>query len=155
MDVLYYWKDINKDLKAGRIGWFRSYKDKLADFQASYPGNIWVLKTPQGQKGQVQLLARLAWSDTPTVAVPRAAGESYMHYDPDHASSRWFVNGGADSAIDQVSAWTRLHFPAAVRGNFQGENGQQALRGQVLQGLDAIASSLQVIPFREAVHAQI
>jgi len=155
MDVLYYWKDLNEDLKADRIGWFRASQEKLAEFQASYPGTIWVFKTPKGMKGKVQLLGRLVWSDTPKATVPRVAGESYMHYDPDHAKSLWFVDGGTDAAIEQASAWMQLHFPAAVRGNFQGGNGQQALRGHILHELEALAKSLQFIPFRGAIQAPV
>ena len=153
MDVLYHWRDLNEDLKAARIGWFRANSDKLAEFQASYPGTIWVFKTPKGMKGKVQLVARLTWSDTAKAAVQRVSGESYMHYDPDHAKSLWFVDGGTDAAIAQASSWMQLHFPAAVRSSFQGANGQQALRGNILQELESLAKPLQVIPFREAVPA--
>ena len=155
MDVLYYWKDLNEDLKADRIGRFRTSAEKLAEFQASYPGTIWVFKSPKGMKGKVQLLARLTWSDTPKATVPRVAGESYLHYDPDHAKSLWFVDGGSDTSIEQASSWMQLHFPAAVRGNFQGAHGQQALRGNILQELGSLAKSLQAIPFREGIQAPV
>jgi len=60
MDVLYYWKDINADIKAGRMGWFRSTQERLAEFEASFPDFIWVFKTPKREKGKLQLLARVA-----------------------------------------------------------------------------------------------
>ncbi|MES2784614.1 MAG: hypothetical protein V4684_04065 [Pseudomonadota bacterium] len=50
MDVLYYWKDIDADIKAGRIGWFRSTQDNLSEFEASFPDFIWVIKTPKGKR---------------------------------------------------------------------------------------------------------
>ena len=40
MDVLYYWKDIESDLKSGKIGHFRSDKSKLEAFKAGYPDFI-------------------------------------------------------------------------------------------------------------------
>ena len=150
MDVLYYWKDIAEDQKADRIGWFRSSADKLTELQAGYPGYIWVIKTPKGMKGRVQLLARLAWSDTAKVAVPRVSGDSYIYYDPDHAQSVWFEGTDSTKAIEYASSWVQRHFPAAVRGNFQGANGQQALRGDVLQELTSLAATLSTVPFRTA-----
>ena len=58
MDIFYYWKDIESDLKAGRLGYFRSSRAKLAEFQAATPDNIWVFKTPKGRKGEIQLNQR-------------------------------------------------------------------------------------------------
>lgn len=54
MDVFYYWKDYSEDMSAGRIGYFRSSRQKLTELAARFPDNIWVFKTPRGHKGQVQ-----------------------------------------------------------------------------------------------------
>ena len=48
MDVLYYWKDYESDLREGRIGYFRSAKDKLDELRQRSPDDIWVVKTPRG-----------------------------------------------------------------------------------------------------------
>jgi hypothetical protein len=148
MDVLHYWKDLAPDLKAGRIGWFRASNDKLAEFQAGYPDYIWVFKTPPGMKGKLQLLGRLVWSGHVTAKASAPKGESLMHYDADHPHSVCFDGGDAEEAVPLVSDWMLRHFPTAVRGNFQGVNGQQALRGVVLHELGVIAKGLERRPFR-------
>ncbi|MDB5750389.1 MAG: hypothetical protein JWP65_810 [Ramlibacter sp.] len=150
MDVLYYWKDSAADRKAGRIGYFKSAKDKLDEFQAGYPGFIWVVKTPSGMKGKLQLLARLVWSDTPKGLARKSPGDSHIFYDVEHPRSVWFEEGDAEQAVEEVSTWMRLNFPAAVRGNFQGANGQHALRGPMLSELEAIAAKLATRPFTGA-----
>lgn len=66
MHILYYWKNIDSDLKSGKIGHFRSDKEKLEAFKAGYPDFIWIFKTPKGRVRDVELLARLAWTDTAT-----------------------------------------------------------------------------------------
>lgn len=148
MDVLYCWKDMPEDLKAGRIGWLRSGKDRLAEFQEGFPGYIWVFRTPRGMKGKLQLLARLAWSDRPIASASAPKGVSLMHYDASHPHSVWFDGAESGELVDRVSDWTHLHFPDAVRANFSGVNGQQALRGTVLQELVTIAKLLGTHPFR-------
>lgn len=147
MDVFFYWKDFTEDLKAGRVGSFRSNRDKLAELKDGAPDNIWLFKTPKGHKGRVQLLARLRWTDTPVKPVLREPDQSYIFYDPEHASSVRFCDSATESAIDAASAWVRLHFPTAVRSNFQGENGQQALRGPMIKELERLATTLSTEPF--------
>jgi hypothetical protein len=56
MDIFYYWKDFENDLKDGRIGWLKSKRDKLNSFKSRSPDFIWAFKTPTGKKGQLQLL---------------------------------------------------------------------------------------------------
>ena len=148
MDVFYYWKDVKEDLDANRIGWFRSSREKLAQFQDGAPDFLWVFKTPKGLKGQVQLLARLMWTDLPVVPVPRLAGESYVFYDPSHCKSVRFTNSSNAANVDAVSVWVKRHFPTAVSGNFQGENGQQALRGEMLRELSGLTTDWPTEPFR-------
>lgn len=147
MDVFYYWKDIEKDLEAGRVGRFRSSRVKLTDLADGFPDNIWVFKTPRGRKGMVQLLARLRWADRATVGFKAEAGQSYIYYDPSHEDSVRFAGSHSESAIEDATSWVRRHFPASVRGNFQGELGQLALRGQMLKELNKLADSLTAEPF--------
>lgn len=147
MDVLYYWKDINADIKAGRIGWFRSTQERLSEFEASFPDFIWVFKTPKGEKGRLQLLARVAWSSKSAPVPAGRPGDNVLRYDPENPRSVWFVGSVHEDAVTGVSHWMQRHFPAAVRANFQGANGQQPLRGAVLQELTAIAARFEVVPF--------
>lgn len=147
MDVFYYWKDINEDLKTKRIGYFRSNLDRLKEFQDGSPDLIWVFKTPRGLKGQVQLHASLRWTDSPVGPVLRRAGESYMYYDPMHPDSAMFTDSSTPGAIDEATAWVKHHFPSAITGNFQGLNGQHAMRGAAVGELRRMASSLAREPF--------
>lgn len=149
MDVFYYWKDIESDLKAGRLGYFRSSRAKLAEFQAAEPDNIWVFKTPKGRKGEIQLLAKLRWSDKPTGVVRVGAAETCIFYDPAHPDSVSFIDSGSESAIKACTSWVRKHFPSSLRGNMQGELGQRELRGTSLFELDAFASCLASTNFGE------
>lgn len=150
MDVFYYWKDHREDRKQGRLGRFRSGKDKLNELRAGRPDDIWVFKTPDGQKGRLQLLGRLRWSDTPPVAFTPAPGESHVFYYPDHPESVWFDGSGEESAIEAVTTWVRTHFPKAVSANFQGTSGQHELRGAQRGALKDIARRLAERPFRTA-----
>lgn len=124
MDVLYYWKDYESDLREGRIGYFRSAKDKLDELQQRSPDDIWVVKTPRGCKGQLQLLGRLVWADSPTTKVMAASGDSLIHYRPDDPRSVWFDDEVALQHLEQVTAWLRTRYPGSFRANFQGGNGQ-------------------------------
>ncbi|HSI60517.1 MAG TPA: hypothetical protein VLA16_23365 [Ideonella sp.] len=147
MDVFFYWKDFSDDLKPDQIGWFKSHGDKLAELQDGAPDYLWVFKTPKGLKGQVQLMARLRWVDTPVVPVPRAPGESRVFYDPGHADSVRYLNSGEAPALAVATDWVRRYFPVAVRSNFQGANGQHALRGPAVQELNKLAKTLAAEPF--------
>jgi hypothetical protein len=147
MDVFYYWKDHAADMKAGRIGRFKSTRTKLAELQAGSPDRIWVFKTPKGLKGQVQLLARLSWTDVAVVPIERKPDESYMFYDPNQAHSVSFTDGDQPAAIEAATTWVGANFPRAIHANFQGENGQQALRGSSVKEIERIANTLTAVPF--------
>ena len=147
MDVFYCWKDISEDLKTKRIGYFRSNLDRLKEFQDGSPDLIWVFKTPRGLKGQVQLHASLRWTDSPVGPVLRREGKSYTYHDPMHSDSAMFTDSSAPSAIDAAATWVKHHFPSAITGNFQGLNGQHAMRGAAVGEPRRMASSLAREPF--------
>jgi hypothetical protein len=146
MDILYYWKDIESDLKNGRIGYFKSDKSKLENFKAGYPDFIWIFKTPQGRIRDVELLAKLAWSDTATKGFSPTAGQGAIHYDPKYPRSGRFGSSSSEASIDKTSNWMRRHFPAAVKANYVGPNGQQELRGEALRELQQLAVTWPMEP---------
>lgn len=150
MDVLYYWKDHEADIKAGRLGRFKSSADKLKEFSEGYPDFLWVFATPRGRKGDVALIARLRWADRATVKFKPEPGHAYIHYDAHDAQSVSFHGGGADAALAATNRWARGHFPKMVAANFQGTSGQEALRGAALSELAALASGFGVRPFVQA-----
>lgn len=151
MDVLYYWKDYESDLREGRIGYFRSAIDKLEELQRRSPDDIWVVKTPRGFKGQLQLLGRLVWSDSPTTKVTAAPGESLIHYRPDDPRSVWFDEGVAHKHLDEVTAWLRERHPSSLRANFQGGNGQLIVERSASIELRRLTAHWPCRPFVAAV----
>jgi hypothetical protein len=153
MDILYYWKNIDSDLKSGKIGHFRSDKEKLETFKAGYPDFIWILKTPKGRVRDVELLAKLAWTDTATKGFTPIAGQGAIHYDPLYPRSGRFDSRSSEASIDKISNWMRRHFPAAVRANYVGSNGQQELRGEALRELQQIAGAWPMEPLVDSGNA--
>ena len=153
MDILYYWKSIDSDLKSGKIGHFRSDREKLESFKAGYPDFIWIFKTPQGRVRDVELLARLAWKDTAAKGFTPTAGQAAIHYDPQYPRSARFDSTTSKASIDKTSNWMRRHFPTAVRANFVGANGQQELRGEALRELHEISSSWPMEPLVQSAAA--
>lgn len=151
MDVFYYWKDHAKDIKDVQIGRFRSAKERLSELQAGYPDYIWAFKTPKGRKGKLQLLARLVWADKPLVPFTPAMGDNHIYYDPEHPKSVWFSGSDGDAGIAAISQWAKRHFPAAVASNFQGVNGQHALRGGAITELASLSKNFDAVQFQLAL----
>jgi hypothetical protein len=153
MDILYYWKSMESDLTSGKIGHFRSDKEKLEAFKAGYPDFIWIFKTPQGRIRDVELLAKLAWTDSATKGFTPTVGQSAIHYDPRYPRSGRFSSVYSQKNIDRTSDWMKRHFPAAVRANFVGPNGQHELRGESLRELERIAGTWQMEPLLKSAAA--
>jgi hypothetical protein len=140
MDAFYYWKNHEQDLKARRVGHFKSSSDKLQQVADGQPEFIWVFGPPQGRKGELQLLGRVYWLQAPTKGFQRESGQFYAHYDPTHAQSELFVDTGSDAAVAATTDWVSRHFPNMRSAKFQGANAQEALRGQPLKELKELAS---------------
>lgn len=151
MDVFYYWKKFELDMKEGRIGWLLSDRKKMGEMRADFPDYIWAFRTPQGHKGELQLVARLRWSDTPVVTVPRNDAQSEIYYDPAHKDSRRFIDVDTDAHIREVSSMMRREFPGAFTAKFQGDNGLQPMRGDFLRKFRGIAEAYPYRPFLEEV----
>jgi hypothetical protein len=149
MDVFYHWKDFEADLKAHRIGHFRSSKDKLDPLHEAHPDFVWVFRMPKGEKGRVQLLAKLWWSRSAPSGFRPAPGESHLYYDADHPRSVAFVGSEEPAAVGLVTEWARANFGSAVLSSFRGANGQFEMRGDPLIRLQRIAAGLETRPFRE------
>ena len=147
MDVFYYWKDFDKDMKANRIGWLASDRKKMGEMRAAYPDHIWAFRTPAGRKGEVELIACMKWTDTPTVAVPRIDAQSVIFYDPNHEESRRFLDTDTEERIKEISSLIRSEFPQAFGANFRGDNGVQPMRGDFLLRLRKIAQTYPSQPF--------
>lgn len=147
MDVIYFWKHHQADVKAGRIGHFKSTADKLSSFAAGFPDFLWVFGAAPGRPREVQLLARLRWSDRSAVALKPEPGHVYLHYDPQDAKSVLFEDSGAEAAIAQTSNWVEKNFPKMVAAKFQGAASQDELRGATLMELQRLAAGFTTRPF--------
>jgi|APFre7841882630_1041343.scaffolds.fasta_scaffold34865_3 hypothetical protein len=147
MDVFYYWKNHEADLKARRIGRFKSTPGKLRELVDGYPDFLWAFTTPKGRRGEVQLIARLRWSDRPTVKHKPEPGHVYLSYDPQDAQSVVFSEKETEAAIAATSGWVARNFPAMAAANFQGTAGQEALRGSALKELQELAAGFERQPF--------
>jgi len=146
MDVFYYWENFDSDLKAGRMGAFKSSADKLRELADGHPDYIWAFRTPKGRKSELQLLARLRCTDR------RAPGEA-IGYDMNDAASVLYSDSHSDAHITSVSDWVARNFPKLRTANFQGVSGQEALRGAPLKELTLIAARLANSPLRPTAAA--
>lgn len=147
MDVIYYWKNHEADMKAGRIGYLNSTPDKLKEFAEGFPDFLWVFNAPRGRKGEVQLLGRLKWADKGKVKLKPVAGQVVIHYDPHDAQSVIFGESDSDAAVTAAGRWVGDHFPKMWAANFQGAAGQDAIRGAALNELQRLAAKLDAQPF--------
>ena len=146
MDVVYYWKRMEEDLKKGLVGAFRADKQKLETLKAGYPSFIWIFKSPPKRTADVQLVAKLTWTDAAPKGFTTNLGESVIYYDAEFPRSGRFNQTLSEAGIEQTTNWMREHFPAAVRAKFVGQNGQQELRGEPLRQLQKIAETWPLEP---------
>ena len=154
MDVFYYWKNYEADLKAGRIGYLKCTPDKAKELAEGYPDFLWITKTPPGRKGELQLLAKLKWADKAPVKVKPEPGSVFIYYDAHHPGSVVYTQSGTDTAIADVTRWVGGHFPKMAAANFQGHNGQESLRGAALGELQRIATGFAPEPFLPPVEKE-
>lgn len=146
MDAFYYWRNFEQDMKAGPAGYFKSGSDKLQTLVDGQPEYIWVFKTPAGRKGQLQILGRLHWRETPTKGFRKEAGVFYIHYDITHPRSELFLDSGHEAALEATTSWASRHFQQMRSANFNGAHGQEALRGQPLKELEEQVRGFQRRP---------
>jgi hypothetical protein len=147
MDALYYWKNFDTDIKAGRIGYFKSGAHKLKELQDGFPDFIWVIRTPAGRKGQGQILARLKWIDVPPEHVKVDRSHVCIYYDPDDLGSVYFLDSDSEPAINATTDWVGRHFPKMLAINSQGTAGTEALRGAALAELKTLSEAFRRKPF--------
>lgn len=144
-DVFYYWKNWESDLKARRVGWLRSDRAKLRELSERHPDCIWAFKTPKGDKGSLQLVAKLRWCDRPSVAVPKIEAESIIYYEP--SRSVLYADTAAPERVETVTSVIRRHFPRAFSANFQGDNGVQLLENDAVLELKRLTAGYCTEPF--------
>jgi hypothetical protein len=130
MDIFYYWRDYEADLKAGRIGWLPLSPKKLAELRERHPDWIWAFRQPKNRKGVLQVLARLKWLDAPTSKLPIEKGASVIYYDP--AESVCFPDSDEPAKVAQVSSIIRTKFPNAFAASFRGDAGVHAMEADLL-----------------------
>jgi hypothetical protein len=147
MDVFYYWKSFDEDIKDRRLGWMQSERPKLGEMRSRSPDNIWVFRTPKGHKGSLQILACLKWSDKPLIAMPKVKATSVVYYDPFSSDSVIFTDSFAPEKIEAVTLLLKKYFPQAFKSNFQGDNGIHALEADFLFHLKKLIKTFTTEPF--------
>jgi hypothetical protein len=154
MDVFYYWKDYKDDIENGMVGRFVSTSKKLGGMNDYPPDYIWAFKTPEGRKGQVQLIARLWWSKTEPQGLKsseKANITSVMYYQPSDPRSILYDNTGSAEAINHVTELLKIKFPAAFKANFQGDNGIHAMDSNFLINFYKEMAQYPSTQFRDAI----
>lgn len=147
MDIFYYWKNFEADLKAGRVGMLKSHRTKLAQLQERGIDHIWAFKTPAGMKGRIQVVARLEWCAAPAKRILNTDAAATIFYDPASPNSVRFLGTDAESAIDQVTSVIRRRFHSMFAANFHGDNGLQKLEIDVVRELEGCVKSYDTTPF--------
>ena len=145
MDIFYYWRDFDADLKAGRIGWLQSSKKKLDELRDRHPDWIWAFRRPKDRKGALQLLARLKWTDAPAAKLPIEKGTPAIYYDP--AESVCFSDTNEQAKAAEVTSLIRIRFPNAFLANFRGDAGVHPMEADLLAQLVPKLASFAAEPF--------
>lgn len=145
MDIFYYWKDYDLDLKAGRIGWLQARRKGLAELRDRHPDSIWAFRQPKNRKGQLQLLARLKWSDAPTSKLTIEKGAPVIYYDP--AASVRFSNADDAEKIAEVTSLIRERYPNAFAVNFRGDAGVHPMEADLLARFVPKLAAFSAEPF--------
>jgi hypothetical protein len=145
MDVFYYWRDYDADLKANRIGWLGLSRKKVEELRDRHPDWIWAFRRPKDRKDALQLLARLRWTDGPTAKLPIEKGTPVIYYDP--AASVRYSDAGDAAKIAEVTSLMRTRFPNAFLANFRGDAGVQPMEADLLAQLVPRLASYAVEPF--------
>ncbi len=145
MDVFYYWRDFDADLKAGRIGWLPSSRKKIDELRDRHPDWIWAFRRPKDRKAALQLLARLRWTDAPVAKLPIEKGTPAIYYDP--AESVRYTNANEEAKVAEVTSIIRAKFPHAFLANFRGDAGVNTMEADLLQQLVPKLASYAVEPF--------
>lgn len=130
MDIFYYWKKFEENIKDDMVGRFVSQKKYFEKLKGRNPDYIWTFIIPKGcgEKGnrKLKLLARLKWSDTPLPGLKPTKVEdveSEIYYDYEHTDSILYSDTDSDEAINLVTGLLRPKYAKAFEANFQGSNG--------------------------------
>ena len=148
MDVFYYWRDYDADLKAGRIGWLQLSRKKVEELRDRHPDWIWAFRRPKDRKDALQLVARLRWTDAPTAKLPIEKGTPAIYYDP--AASVRYTDADDAAKIAEVTSLIRVRFPNAFLANFRGDAGVQPMEADLLAQLVPRLAAYATEPFPPA-----
>ena len=152
MDVFYYWRDYDADLKAGRIGWLVLSRKKVEELRDRHPDWIWAFRRPKDRKDALQLLARLRWTDAPTSKLPIEKGTPAIYYEP--AASVCYPNADDEAKVAEVTSIIRAKFPNAFLANFRGDAGVHPMEADLLAQFVPKLASYAVEPFPKFPAAQ-
>lgn len=137
MDVFYYWKEFEENVKKDMLGRFVSSREQLQKLEGRDPDYIWAFIIPKGFGGQqgksdckLKLLARLKWSDRPLPGLrptEKKKPVSEIYYNPEAADSILYEDTNSVEALDLVTSLIRSKYPKAFKPRFHGANGVQVM----------------------------
>jgi hypothetical protein len=145
MDIFYYWKDYASHLKNAGLGWLHFPRGKLAELKGRHPDYIWAFRQPARRKGDVQLLARLRWVDTPTSRLTIDKEASVIYYDP--ADSVLFTDADDEAKVTEMTSLMRSRFPNAFGVSFRGDARAQAMEADLLAQIRPRVATWATEPF--------
>lgn len=137
MDVFYYWKEFENNVKEDMLGRFVSSREQLQKLKDRHPDYIWAFIIPKGLGGQrgkgdckLKLLARLKWSNLPLAGLRPTEKQkpmSEIYYNPEAADSILYEDTDSVEALDLVTSLMRSKYPQAFKAMFRGANGVQVM----------------------------
>ena len=140
MDVFYYWRDYDADLKAGRIGWL------VLSRATGIPTGSGPSAGPRTGRTHCSCSPACAGTDAPTTKLPIEKGTPAIStHDP--AGSVRFSNADEDAKITEMTSLIRARFPNAFLANFRGDAGVQPMEADLLAQLVPRLAAYSAEPF--------
>ncbi|SAK48596.1 hypothetical protein AWB80_01243 [Caballeronia pedi] len=136
--------------RTAHVGLIGSSSPKIVQLSHRLPKRVWVVKTPRGMKGSIQLVASLLISEEPSVAV-QTDQPNVIYYDVFSPDSVFFTDSGTPERIREVSEHFQYRWHTAFSASFRGDSGLQAMEADVVRGLEALVADWDKIQMLERV----
>ncbi|GJH17322.1 hypothetical protein CBA19CS22_12290 [Caballeronia novacaledonica] len=150
MDIFYHSQSFEQSVKNGAVGLIGSSSPKIVELSHRLPKRVWVVKTPRGMKGSIQLVASLLISEEPSVAV-QTDQPNIIYYDVFSPDSVFFTDSGTPERIREVSEHFQYRWHTAFSASFRGDSGLQAMEADVVRGLETVVADWGKVQMLERV----
>jgi hypothetical protein len=150
MDIFYHSSNFEQNVKNGQVGLLGFNSNKIFELSQRLPKRIWVVKTPRGMKGSIQLVASLLVSDEPTVAV-NTEHPHLIYYHVFAPESLIFTDSAAPERIEEVSGYFQYRWRTAFSAAFKADAALQPMEANVVRGLEAMVAGWDTVQLLERV----